>query len=339
MDIETRQDGRLGHILLNRPKALNALTHDMVRHIDAALRAWESDETVQAVLISGAGERGLCAGGDIRSIYQDIRQGGGDATAAFWRDEYLLNARIARYGKPYVALMDGLVMGGGVGVSAHGSVRVVTERTRLAMPETGIGLIPDVGGTFLLSRAPGDIGLHLALTGTTIGAGDAIACGLADHFVPSADLPAFRRSAAAHGVTAALEAHAVPAPEGSLPEQRSWIDVCYAGESVPEIVEQLLDIGESAAKEAAEQIAAKSPTALRVTLRSLRRAGLLGSLEEVLDQEYRVSCRALGHPDLEEGIRAQVIDKDRSPRWVQAASAAEVDAFFAPLGDKELGLS
>jgi enoyl-CoA hydratase len=338
MDIETTTVGRIGHVLLNRPKALNALTHDMVRRLGAALEEWADDDTVEAVLVSGAGERGLCAGGDIRGIYHDIRDGG-RATPAFWRDEYRLNARIARYGKPYVALMDGLVMGGGVGISAHGGVRVVTERTRLAMPETGIGLVPDVGGTYLLSRAPGEIGTHLALTGAIIGAGDAIACGLADHFVPAADLPDFQREAAEAGVGAALERHARPAPEAALPAQRPWIDVCYAAETLPEIVESLLDVGESAAKEAAEQIAGKSPTASRVALSAMRRAALLGSLEEVLDQEYRVSCRALAHPDLEEGIRAQVVDKDRNPAWAPAAPPAEVAAFFAPLGDDELGLA
>ncbi|GII89263.1 3-hydroxyisobutyryl-CoA hydrolase [Sphaerisporangium siamense] len=337
MDIETTRSGGLRQVLLNRPKALNALTHEMVRDLDAALHAWEDDDAVEAVLISGAGERGLCAGGDIRAIYHDIPRGGA-ATAAFWRDEYRLNAHIARYGKPYVALMDGLVMGGGVGVSAHGGVRVVTERTRLAMPETAIGLAPDVGGTYLLSRAPGEIGLHLALTGASIGAGDAIACGLADHFVLSADLSVFRQAIVERGVAEALETYARTAPEGTLEAQRAWIDVCYAAENVAQIVEHLLEIGDSVAKEAAEQIAGRSPTALKVTLAAVRRAGLLGSLEEVLDQEYRVSCRALRHPDLREGIRAQVIDKDRTPRWAVAASPEEVEAFFAPLGDGEPGL-
>ncbi|GAA0925673.1 enoyl-CoA hydratase/isomerase family protein [Nonomuraea longicatena] len=336
MDIVLTASGRLARVLLNRPKALNALTHDMVRALGAALEQWASDDTVEAVLISGAGERGLCAGGDIRAVYHDIRDGG-HATPVFWRDEYRLNAFIGRYGKPYVALMDGLVMGGGVGVSAHGGVRVVTERTRLAMPETGIGLIPDVGGTHLLSRAPGEIGTHLALTGDAVGAGDAIACGLADHFVRSADLPAFQDAVAAGGVSAAVAAFARTPPEAVLPARRSWIDACYTAESVPMIVERLLATGESAAKEAAEQLATRSPTALRVTLESMRRARRLGSLEAVLNQEYRVSCRALRHPDLEEGIRAQIIDKDRTPRWAPAASPEEVAAFFAPL-DEELGL-
>lgn len=180
-------EGRIRHITLNRPRALNALNHAMVLRIGEALAAAELDDTVTAVLITGAGERGLCAGGDIRSIHDDARTGGG-ASMEFWRDEYRLNARVARFPKPYVAIMDGIVMGGGVGVSAHGDVRVVTERSRIAMPETGIGFVPDVGGTYLLGAAPGELGTHLALTADAVGAGDALLCGLADHFVPSQSL-------------------------------------------------------------------------------------------------------------------------------------------------------
>ena len=163
-DVLLRTEGRPGFLTLNRPRAIKALTHPMVLAVDAALTDWEHDPAVTTVVIKGAGERGLCAGGDIRAIHDDARAGG-SASAAFWRDEYRLNARIARYPKPYVALMDGIVMGGGVGVSAHGSVRVVTERSRVAMPETGIGFVPDVGGTYLLGRAPGELGTPLALTG------------------------------------------------------------------------------------------------------------------------------------------------------------------------------
>ncbi len=188
-DVLLRTEGRAGFVTLNRPRALNALTHAMVLAVDEALTAWEHDPAVETVVIDGAGERGLCAGGDIRAIHDDARAGG-TASAAFWRDEYRLNARIARYPKPYVALMDGIVMGGGVGISAHGSHRVVTERSRVAMPETGIGFVPDVGGTYLLGRAPGELGTHLALTGTPVGAADAILAGLADRYVPAAGLPA-----------------------------------------------------------------------------------------------------------------------------------------------------
>ncbi|KJK37267.1 3-hydroxyisobutyryl-CoA hydrolase [Streptomyces variegatus] len=334
--------GRVARITLNRPRALNALTHTMVRRIDEALIEWERDPAVETVVITGAGERGLCAGGDIRAIHDDARDGDGTASAAFWRDEYRLNARIARYPKPYVAVMDGIVMGGGVGVSAHGSVRVVTERSRVAMPETGIGFVPDVGGTYLLALAPGELGTHLALTGAQIGAADALLCGLADHYVPADALRHLLDALAELPVAEALAGHVRPPQSGVLAAQRDWIDACYAADTVEEIVRRLLAHGDPAAKEAAETLLAKSPTALKVTLASLRRARELGPLELVLNQEYRVSCAALDTPDLVEGIRAQVVDKDRRPRWspktLTEVTDADVERFFTPLGERELGL-
>ncbi|MFE1289957.1 enoyl-CoA hydratase/isomerase family protein [Streptomyces sp. NPDC058751] len=338
-----RTEGRAAHLVLNRPRALNALNHEMVRRIDEALTAWEHDPAVETVVITGAGERGLCAGGDIRAVHDDARDGDGTASAAFWRDEYRLNARIARYPKPYVALMDGIVMGGGVGISAHGSVRVVTERSRVAMPETLIGFVPDVGGTRLLALAPGELGTHLALTGASAGAGDALLCGLADHYVPSSSLPRFLADLADRPVTEALAAHERPAPPAELTERREWIDACYAADTVEEIVHRLFAAGDPAAKETAETLLGNSPTALKVTLAALRRARRLGSLERVLDQEYRVSCAALAAPDLVEGVRARIVDKDREPRWSPATLAevtdADVERFFTPLGERELGLS
>ncbi|MEU5420955.1 enoyl-CoA hydratase/isomerase family protein [Streptomyces sp. NPDC001407] len=339
-----RRDGRAGRITLNRPRAINALTHDMVRHVDAALAAWERDDAVATVVTDGAGERGLCAGGDIRFIHDDARAGGGAmATRAFWRDEYRLNARIAAFPKPYVALMDGLVMGGGVGVSAHGGVRVVTERSAIAMPETGIGFAPDVGGTFLLSRAPGELGTHLALTTARLDAGDAVRAGFADHFVPVARLADFAAALADTDPAEAVRAHAAPVPAGALAAHQEWIDHCYAPDSVEEILARLRDSGVPEAKEAAEAIGSKSPTALKVTLAALRRARRLATLDEVLDQEYRVSCASLSDPDLVEGIRAQVVDKDRRPRWHPATLAEVSDAMvarhFDSLGTDELGLA
>ncbi|SMQ13852.1 enoyl-CoA hydratase [Streptomyces sp. Ag82_O1-12] len=335
--------GRAARITLNRPRALNALTHTMVRRIDEALTAWERDPAVETVVITGAGERGLCAGGDIRAIHDDARDGDGTASAAFWRDEYRLNARIARWPKPYVAVMDGIVMGGGVGVSAHGSVRIVTERSRVAMPETGIGFVPDVGGTHLLTVAPGELGTHLALTGAQINAADALLCGLADHYVPTAALPDLLDALAESPVGEALAGSVRTPEEGALAARRDWIDACYAADTVEEIVRRLLAHGDPGAKEAAETLLAKSPTALKVTLASLRRARRLGALELVLNQEYRVSCAALDTPDLVEGIRAQVVDKDRRPRWspktLREVTDADVERFFTPLGERELGLS
>ncbi|GHC50332.1 enoyl-CoA hydratase/isomerase family protein [Streptomyces flavofungini] len=338
----TRVEGRAGHIVLNRPRALNALDHPMVRLIDEALTAWEHDDAVRTVVVTGAGERGLCAGGDIRAVRADILAGGGAASAAFWHDEYLLNARIARYGKPYVAVMDGYVMGGGVGVSAHGDVRVVTERSQVAMPETIIGFVLDVGATHLLTRAPGELGTHLALTGTAMGAGDALLCGLADHYVPSERLADFTAALADTDAPDAVRTYAAPAPEGELAARRAWIDSCYAADSVEEIVDRLQSCGERAAKETAEVLLSRSPTALKVTLAALRRARALGYLEEALNQEYRVSCACLTAPDFPEGVRAQVVDKDRAPRWSPAelgsVTEAAVERFFGPCAYGELGL-
>ncbi|MFG2307324.1 enoyl-CoA hydratase/isomerase family protein [Streptomyces sp. NPDC048566] len=338
-----RTEGRTGRIVLNRPQALNALNHDMVRLIDRALTAWEHDPAVETVVVTGAGDRGLCAGGDIRVVHDDARDGDGTASAAFWRDEYHLNARIARYPKPYVAVMDGIVMGGGVGISAHGSVRVVTERSRIAMPETGIGFVPDVGGTRLLAHAPGELGTHLALTGAPVGAGDALLCGLADHFVPSDALGTFLADLADLPVREAVARHSRPAPPAALAGHRDWIDACCSADTVEEILHRLETYGEPAAKDAAQTLLRRSPTALKVTLASLRRARLLGPLERVLDQEYRVSCAFLAAPDLVEGVRAQIVDKDRNPRWTPATLAevtvTDVERFFAPLGARELGLA
>lgn len=339
-------EGHILHITLNRPRALNALTHAMVRGMSEALTLAAEDDAVTAVVIRGAGGRGLCAGGDIRSIYEDARAGR-RASVDFWRDEYRLNARIARFPKPYVALMDGIVMGGGVGVSAHGDVRIVTERSRVAMPETGIGFVPDVGGTYLLAAAPGELGTHLALTGRAVDAADAILCGLADHFVPSHHLDdlvtALGRSVTSTEVTDTVRRYAADAPEGDLAAHREWIDDCYAADTVEEIIDRLADSGLPAAKETAAALLAASPTALKVTLAAVRRAGQLGSLEAALDQEFRVSCRAFTGHDLVEGVRARIIDKDRAPRWSPAeardVTAAEVTRHFEPLGDQELGLA
>ncbi|MGW3074232.1 enoyl-CoA hydratase/isomerase family protein [Kitasatospora sp. NPDC001132] len=345
-------DGGVGRLVLNRPRALNSLTQGMVTALRATLDDWAADDRIRAVVLTGAGERGLCAGGDIRAMHDDAKAGGA-GTRAFFRDEYRLNALIARYPKPYVAVMDGITMGGGVGVSAHGAVRIVTERSTVAMPETRIGIAPDVGGSRLLAHAPGELGTHLGLTAAAMGPGDALLCGFADHFVPSsrvADLldALGRSTAAATGsgtaeVAAVVAAHAEPAPPAALADQRAWIDACYAADTVEEIVERLLNSGVPEAKEAAEAVLSNSPTAVKTTLAALRRARTLPSLEAVLDQEYRISCAALEGHDMVEGIRAQVIDKDRNPRWrpgtLAEVTEADVARILAPREGDELGLA
>jgi enoyl-CoA hydratase len=335
--------GRLGLMTLNRPRAVNALTAGMVNVLFGQLTAWADDDGVATVLVRGAGDRGLCAGGDIVAIYEDMLAGG-RLTSDFWQAEYRLNSLIARYPKPYVALMDGLVLGGGVGISAHGSVRVVTERTRMGMPETTIGFAPDVGGTLLLSRAPGETGTHAALTGAHLSGADTLHLGLADHFVPLdrlEDLPAALESEAAE---AAVGRYSEAPPPSALEQQREWIDSCYASDDAEEIVRRLRKFdgeGSEAARIAADTLEAKSPTAVKVTLASLRRVKGR-TLGEALAQEYRVGLRFLEAPDFREGIRAQVVDKDRTPRWrpptLADVAPEQVEHFFEPLGGGELDL-
>ena len=333
-DVIVRREGRLGHVELNRPRALNALNQGMVDILAGALAEWADDDSVSTVLLSGAGDRGLCAGGDIVAIYTAVREGRDDARR-FWSDEYALDAAIARYSKPYVALMDGLVLGGGVGLSAHSSVRVVTERTRIGMPEVSIGFFPDVGGTYLLARAPGELGTHLALTGGTADGADAIALGFADHYVPSERLAELVASLATTPVEQALAAVAVAPPASELVAQRDWIDAAYAGDDAREIVRCLAESGEQAARDAAAQIRTKSPTSVAVTLAALRRAAALPSLDAALEQDLLVATRFAEGTEVLEGIRAQVIDKDRAPRWSPATldevTPEAVARYFAPL--------
>jgi len=332
-EILTRVQNGVGLMTLNRPKAINSLTQTMVDVMAGVLADWARDDAIRSVVLDGAGERGLCAGGDVVALYHSARAEGVEARK-FWFDEYRLNAAIGNYPKPYVALMDGIVMGGGVGVGAHGNVRVVTDNTKMAMPEVGIGFIPDVGGTFLLSRAPGCLGLHAALTGSPFGGADAIALGFADHFVPHDRLGAFSGDIVEHGVETALSHHAVEPPTSRLVAQQHWIDECYRADTVADIVAELRGHAQDPARDAADIIAGRSPIALAVTLESVRRAAKLATLPDVLVQEYRVSCASARSHDFVEGIRAQLVDKDRNPRWSPASLAAvtteDVEKYFAP---------
>jgi enoyl-CoA hydratase len=319
----------LGHLTLDRPRALNALDLGMIHDLAAALDAWEGSSEVALVLLDGAGERGFCAGGDVRSLAEQVREGRMADVAAFFRSEYHLNARIAEYPAPVVAVADGITMGGGIGLAGHAAIRIVTERSRLAMPETRIGFTPDVGGTWLLSRAPGRIGEYLALTGASMDAADALYAGFADHLVPSAHLPALRD---------ALETRADPtgpaelvllfdetAGRSSLAAARPWIDDAFAADDVAGVLARLRARAEPDAATTADVLESLSPTALAVTLEAVRRARALPDLRSVLAQEYGlVLWFAATQPDLVEGIRAQLIDKDRSPRW-QPATIAAVD--------------
>ena len=322
--------GRLGVLTLNRPRAINALLPEMVDLMQRALDGWATDDSVAAVLVTGAGDRGLCAGGDLQGMYRSA-QDGTTESVDFWRDEYVLDHTIATYAKPVVALMDGIVLGGGVGISAHASHRVVTERTSLGMPETRIGFVPDVGGPWLLARAPGELGTHLALTAADADGADAITLGMADVFVPSARLPELERALETRSPDAVLTQFSVAPPASALAAQREWIDAGYAGGDVIAIIARLRSSDVPEAAQAADDIQARSPTAVVLTLAALRRAATLPDLRAALDQDLAVSTFLLAVPDMVEGIRAQVIDKDRSPRWNPPTLAGVDIAAFAHL--------
>ncbi|MEZ2131100.1 MULTISPECIES: enoyl-CoA hydratase/isomerase family protein [unclassified Sinorhizobium] len=316
--------GSAGLIRLNRPKALNSLTLGMVRTIADALARFAEDREIGSVIVNGEGERGLCAGGDIRLLHTAGRNGTGEAEA-FWRAEFQLNHQIAHYRKPYIPLMDGITMGGGVGLSSHGSHRIVTERTRLAMPETGIGYFPDIGATWLLSHAPGEIGTWMGLTGLDIGAAGAIYAGLADHCLDSAKLPDITTaiSALPPGISD-IELHAlltrasVDPGASSLASHRDVIDRTFRFDSVEAILAALeKEPGEFAA-ETRRVILTRSPTSLKLTLRLLRAGRASADLAECLDRELGACLQILHNPDFYEGVRAAVIDKDRNPKWQPA---------------------
>jgi enoyl-CoA hydratase len=343
-DVIVRREGAAGVQRLNRPKTINALTLDMTRRIDAALDRFAVDPAVALILLEGAGERGLCAGGDIRGLYDSARVGG-DLGKIFWREEYIVNARIDGYPKPYVAFMDGIVMGGGVGLACHGSHCVVTERTRIAMPEVSLGFFPDVGGTWLLSRAPGEIGTYLALTGQIAGGADAVGAGLADALVPSQALPELREAltgthaGATHDdVRTIIDSFAVGATGGPIAANRATIDRAFAYDTVEEIVAALgrerTEFGTATLK----QIGEKSPRGLKVTLRLLRQARKLTSLKQCLVREYRAALAVFASADFVEGVRAAIVDKDRNPRWsparIEDVTPEIVEEYFKPRVDE-----
>ncbi len=331
--------GVAGIITLNRPQALNALTLDMVRLIHPKLREWAGDDAVQCVIVEGAGDRAFCAGGDIRALH-DWGRAGDKSAIDFWREEYLLNTYIKRYPKPYIALMDGINMGGGVGLSVHGSHCVATERLTFAMPETGIGLFPDVGGTYFLPRCPGETGLYLGLTGARLKAADAIFAGIADCYVPSAKLGALKdRLAGGAPVRAALAEVAVEEGPAPLRDIQKEISTHFSKGSVAEILASLRTDGSEWAVQTADMIEAKSPISTLVAFRQIREGAAL-DFEDCMKLEFRLTNRfATGH-DFFEGVRAVVIDKDQSPKWNPARladiDAAEIDRYFAPLGENEL---
>jgi len=345
-DLIVRREGAAGIVRLNRPKAINAMTYEMSLGIDAALDEFESDPAVAVVILEGAGERGLCAGGDIRGLYESSKAGG-DLGKMFWRQEYVMNARIAKYPKPYVAFMEGLVMGGGVGLSAHARHRVVTEKTRLAMPEVGLGFFPDVGGTWLLTRIPGEIGAYFGLTGQTMNGPDAIFARFADAVVPSGKLPALREALTAVrlGATSAevdniIAGFATGESAGPVAAKQASIDRWFAHDRMQDIFVSLSGDDSEFAQSTLKALNEKSPRGMVVTLELLRLARNAASLEECLVREYRAALEVFRSDDFREGVRAAVIDKDRNPKWsppqIEDVTPEMLAPYFRKIGADEL---
>ena len=338
-DIHIRVSGKAGHITLNRPDALNALTYDMVQAIDGALRAWAHDPEVALVVIDALGEKAFCAGGDIAQLYETGRAGDFSYGQGFWRDEYRLNARLAGYSKPIVSFLQGFTMGGGVGIGCHASHRIVGESSRIAMPECGIGLVPDVGGSLLLAHAPGRLGEYFGLTTTRMGPGDAILSGFADHFIPQSEWDGLKVALCETGQLASLMSAVKEAPVAEIIEHMAMIETCFCGESLDDICRNLQNDGSDFALKALSAIKRNSPIAMAVAVEMIHRLRSTTDIKRALELEYRFTYRAMEHGDFLEGIRAAIIDKDRTPKWkhtLDKVPAVDVSFMLRPLGKDKL---
>ena len=338
-DISIRTQGRAGRITLTRENALNALTWDMVCAIEDALTSWRTDDAVALVIIDAAGPKAFCAGGDIAEMYATGTAGDFGYGRRFWRDEYRLNAMIAGYGKPIVALMQGFVMGGGVGIGCHASHRVVCDTTRIALPECGIGLVPDVGSTLLLARAPGRLGEYLGLTGDRMDAGDAIHAGFADVLVPQDQWPALIDSLCDTGDVTAIDTAALPAPQSKLARWQADIDRVFAAPDLATIRSQPDAVPPAPIAHALELMDRNAPLSMACALRIIRAVRADPSIHTALAHEFRFTFRSMAQADFLEGIRAAIIDRDRNPTWRHddwQVPEAEVAALTASLGPDAL---
>ncbi|ASP21551.1 putative 3-hydroxyisobutyrate dehydrogenase [Antarctobacter heliothermus] len=338
-DIQIRTQGHAGHITLTRPKALNALTWDMCLAAEKALDAWASDDAIALVILDADGDRAFCAGGDIAEMYRTGTAGDLDYGRRFWRDEYRMNAKLAEYPKPIVSFLHGFVMGGGVGLGGHCSHRIVGETTQISMPEVGIGFVPDVGGTYVLARAPGRLGEYLGLTAARMGPGDAIHAGFADRFHPQADWPALKQALIDTGDIAALGVAPTP-PDSPLAAQQPEIDALFGGEALRDVLNTLRNSDSEIAQKALKSMSRNAPLSMAVTLEMIHRLRTPSlSIRKALELEYRVSHRIMEHGDFLEGIRAAIIDKDKSPKWRHALDQVpliDVAKMLMPLGKDSL---
>ncbi len=336
--VKSEKIGALGLLTLDRPQALNALSHGMINAVAAQLRAWAGDDTIRAVAIRGAGDRAFCSGGDIRAVQQAVVSGDAAAGAALLRDEYHMNALIGAYPKPYIALIHGICMGGGAGLSVHGPYRLADDTLAFAMPETAIGFIPDVGSSHFLSRIADEVGMYLGLTGGRIGLADALDTGLMTHAVSREDFDTLiERLGQGIAVKEVIAPFARKKEHGPLHPHRNRIAAIFSAASVESVLERLDRDGSDFARETAQVIRTRSPSSLKLVFRQLRQAREM-DLRQCLAMEFRLATRVLKTSDFREGVRAAVVDKDRNPKWQPSALAGvrELDSFFAPLGADEL---
>ncbi|MEQ9694032.1 enoyl-CoA hydratase/isomerase family protein [Shimia sp. SDUM112013] len=338
-DINIRKTGQTGRITFTRPKALNAMSYEMCIAIEDALDAWETDPEVKMLVIDAEGEKAFCAGGDIAELYETGKAGNFAFGQKFWADEYRMNAKMFEFSKPVAAFMQGFTMGGGVGVGCHGSHRVVGDSSQIAMPECGIGLVPDVGGSYILAHAPGRLGEYLGLTAARLGAGDAIHAGFADYYIPEADWPALIAKLEETGNWSLIDAAAQHINPGPIAESGAEIDAFFGGEALADVVNALKASDSDFAAKTLKTLNRNSPLAMGCTLEIVHRVRAASDIRAALEQEYRFTYRAMEHGDFLEGIRAQIIDKDRNPQWqhsLDSLPAVAVSQMLMPLGDAKL---
>lgn len=334
-DIDIRVEGKVGRITLMRPKAMNALTYPMCLEIEAAIDAWGEDDNVQMLLIDAAGDRAFCAGGDIADMYASGMRGDFDYGRKFWRDEYRMNTKLFEFPKPVVSLMQGFTMGGGVGVGCHGSHRIVGETSQIAMPECGIGLVPDVGGSLILASAPGRLGEYIGTTGTRLGPEDAILAGFADYFVPENEWPALITALVETGDLEQISKVAKLAPAGNLKEQSDAIAYHFAGETLVDIVQSLKSEDTEFTANTLKSLSRNAPLSMACSVEMTHRLRGSTDIRKALELEYRFTYRSMEHADFIEGIRAAIIDKDRNPNWKHTLDDAlyvDVAKMLQPLG-------
>jgi len=339
-DIHIRQIGKAGRITLNRPNALNALSYDMAMDIEKALDDWATDPSVALVIIDAAGDKAFCAGGDIQEMYDTASAGNYEYGRKFWRDEYRMNAKLYNFSKPYVAFMQGFTMGGGVGISCHGSHRIVCENSQIAMPECGIGLVPDVGGSLLLARAPGHLGAYLGCTAARMDAGNAIYGGFADYYIPRDSWPALIEALETSGDVTLIDQAAVLAPEATFKANQAEIDASFGAVTVADMLRGFT--GTEWEQTTEKALRRNCPLSVECTLELVRRVRGFQAIEPALGMEYRFTSRSASEGDFVEGIRAVIIDKDRNPQWtpatLEAVTPLKISQMLRPLGADALKL-